>query len=385
MAHTVMLHVQHLLGIGHQRRAAAITRELCRQGMGVCYVTGGVAVDGLDIATAELVQLPPAKVSNARFEHLLDAKGRRVDDVWRAQRKRQLLETFHRVRPDALLIETFPFGRKMLSFELQPLLEAAYATHPRPLVVSSIRDILQPKRRERNRQIVELIQRYFDVVLVHGDPQFIALSDSFAAAGAIEGQVEYTGYVVERTPPTPTRRSRGREVLISTGGGYGGEQLLKVALESRRLLEADAPGWRCMVGDNLPDSLLHELRDMAPCGVTLERNRTDFPDLLAGAGVSVSQAGYNTVIEILEAGTPAILVPFAEENEIEQGIRARLLEERGMARLLGLQDLSPQYLLAAIESTRELACVERKIPDTNGAVTTANIIRERVGQSRRAD
>ena len=385
MALTVMWHVQHLLGIGHQRRAAAITRELCRQGMRVCYVTGGVAVNGLDIATAEMVQLPPAKVADARFEYLMDETGRRVDEEWRGQRKRQLLDTFHLTRPDVLLIETFPFGRKMLSFELQPLLEAAWESHPRPLVVSSIRDILQPKPSARNQQIVDLIRRYFDVVLVHGDRQFVALSDSFSAAGAIESRVEYTGYVVEPAPTSTTRRRRGRDVLISTGGGYGGEQLLRVALRSRRLLGADAPGWRCMVGDNLPEGLLQELRDLAPRGVTLERNRSDFPGLLAGAAVSVSQAGYNTVIEILAAGTPAVLVPFEEEDEIEQSIRARVLGERGMAQVLKPKELSPQVLLAAIESARELVPVETKPPDTNGAASSANIIREWLARSRKVD
>src|SRR5262245_37790331 len=38
----VMIYVQHLLGIGHQRRAAAIARALCKRALPVCYVSGGM-------------------------------------------------------------------------------------------------------------------------------------------------------------------------------------------------------------------------------------------------------------------------------------------------------------------------------------------------------
>ncbi len=379
MPGTVLMHVQHLLGIGHQRRAASIARELCRQGLNVCFVSGGLPVPGLDTGACEFVQLPPARAVDARYNRLVDDKGEEIDDVWREQRKCRLLETLQRVRPSALLIESFPFGRKMFSFELLPLLDAACKMIPRPLIASSVRDILEPKRKPgRNEQIVDLIECFFDLVLVHGDPQFVALSDSFALADRIDDRVEYTGYVVERPPRTTVKQTRGQEVLVSTGGGIGGEQLLRVAIQARGLIHSDEPVWRCMVGHSLPDSLFEELRGLAPCGLSLERNQANFYDLLASAAVSVSQAGYNTVIEILDTGVPAVLVPFSEENETEQRIRARLLDERGMAYLLDPNDLNPQNLLAAIESARNMVSAASKLPDTSGAATTAKIINDRL-------
>ena len=41
LAPRIFFYVQHLLGIGHQARAAAITRAMCRQGLDVTYVSGG--------------------------------------------------------------------------------------------------------------------------------------------------------------------------------------------------------------------------------------------------------------------------------------------------------------------------------------------------------
>ena len=47
--------------------------------------------------------------------------------------------------------------------------------------------------------------------------------------------------------------------------------------------------------------------------------------LLAGAGVSISQAGYNTLMEVVQARARAVAVPFAGGNETEQTLRARRL------------------------------------------------------------
>ena len=379
MPDTVLVHVQHLLGIGHQRRTALIARELCRKDLNVCYVSGGFPVPGLNIGEAELVQLPPARALNARYESLVDERGDEVNDIWRERRMRQLLETLDRVRPSAILIESFPFGRKMFSFELLPLLAAAGEMSSPPMVVSSVRDILEPKRKPgRNEQIVDLIRRYFDVVLVHGDRQFVALSDSFALAEQIEDYVEYTGYVVENPSGTRQITQRSQEVLISTGGGIGGEQLLRVAIAARKLIDADTPVWRCMVGHSLPERLFEELSRLAPAGLSLERNRSDFYDLLLSAAVSVSPAGYNTVIEILDTGVPAVLVPFSEENETEQTLRADLLDTRGLACSLRPDHLSPQTLLAAIDRAGSLSLERSKLPDTTGAITTAMIIKNRL-------
>ena len=385
MPDTVLIHVQHLLGIGHQRRAALISRELCRHGFNVCYVSGGFPVQGLDIGEAELVQLPPARVGDAHYSALLDEQGNEVDDQWRERRKAALLQTMDRVRPSVIFLESFPFGRKMLSFELLALLKAACELSPSPLVVSSVRDILEPKRKPgRNEQIVEMIKRYFDLVLIHGDRRFVELSDSFALAAQIEDRMAYTGYVVEQTTGLGGNRESNQGVLISTGGGVGGEQLLKAAVAARALVGAAPPVWRCMVGHTLPESLYQELCLSAPPGMVLERNRSDFFQLLSRAAVSVSQAGYNTVIEILVAGVPAVLVPFSEANETEQRVRASLLNSKGLAELLCPHKLTPENLLAAIEKARLSSTGTAKTPDIDGAKRTAMIIKEQLRNKRSA-
>jgi predicted glycosyltransferase len=61
------------------------------------------------------------------------------------------------------------------------------------------------------------------------------------------------------------------------------------------------------------------------------------PDLageLAAASAAVSQAGYNTTLEIVRAGVPALVVPYATREEDEQLRRAHRLERLGALRVL---------------------------------------------------
>jgi predicted glycosyltransferase len=94
-----------------------------------------------------------------------------------------LLAEFDSVAPAAVVFETFPFGRRALHFELLPLLERIEGARRRPLVVASVRDILQRRRDPgREREMLELARGAFDAVLVHGDRRFMRLEETFALA-----------------------------------------------------------------------------------------------------------------------------------------------------------------------------------------------------------
>ena len=128
----VMLWVQHLLGIGHQRRAAVIAKRLCRQGAEVCYVSGGYRLPDLDLGAARLLQLPPARAADASYKMLLDEDGAPVSAAWQRARRAALLKAFDEFRPHALVTESYPFGRGLLRFELEPLVDYAHRDRPRP-------------------------------------------------------------------------------------------------------------------------------------------------------------------------------------------------------------------------------------------------------------
>jgi hypothetical protein len=65
------------------------------------------------------------RAADARLKELARLDGTPVDEAFRAERTRRLLDLFEAEQPDVLLTEQFPFGRTQLRFELLPLLEAA--------------------------------------------------------------------------------------------------------------------------------------------------------------------------------------------------------------------------------------------------------------------
>lgn len=364
----VLFYVQHLLGIGHLARASRIAQAMAQDGMAVTLVTGGLPVAGFPGAGVDHVALPAIASGSAGFADLVDANGAPVDAAFKADRAQKLLETYHRIQPDVILIEAFPFGRRQVRFELLPLLQAN-AAQPHPaLVLSSVRDILQENRKPgRNEETLALVRQYFDAVLVHGDPAFIRLTDSFPLADQIADKIRYTGLVA---PPAPTPAQDHWDVVVSAGGGAVGADLIRTALAAQKRLDPRLR-WCLITGPNMPQADFDAAQQATSDIVQVCRFRTDFAQLLAAAQVSVSQAGYNTVCDILQAGCRAVLVPYAAGGETEQTTRAAHLP----AQVVSEADLTEETLARAIQAALSTPAMQVPKLDLNGAQTSARIIR----------
>lgn len=368
----VFFYVQHLLGIGHLARASRIAHALAADGFDVTVVTGGAPVPGFPGPQVKHIALPAIVSGDAGFSGLADASGRPVDDAFKANRRELLLAAFREVGPDVVVIEAFPFGRRQVRFELIPLLEEIGSMSSRPVVVASLRDILQERTKPgRDEESVEAAQRYFDHILVHGDPGFARLEDSFRLHAAIAGKVVYTGLVAAPAPLPPQQRF---DIVVSAGGGAVGAALIGAAVESARALP-DNLSWCIVTGPNLPPADFDAIAAASPANVELFRFRQDFPSLLTGARLSVSQAGYNTVCDILRAGCRALLVPFVAGGETEQTARAQRLEKLGLASILGEAEVSAEAMEAAIGTALAAGRPAAHRLDLDGARRTAEILR----------
>ena len=346
----VMIYVQHLLGIGHLKRCWLLARALADSGISVALISGGMPVSGLDMTGLQFYQLPPVRCPDASFDQLVDVNGKTVDGSWKIRRRDQLLQLFHSISPEVLVTETFPFGRRMMRFELLPLLEAAQQAENPPVIVSSIRDILQPKSSlDRNREVVEYIQAYYDQVIIHGDPGIADLEVSFPLASSIIDKLNYSGYISNEATDNNIDRTGINEVIVSGGGGAASQTLLKTAIAAKPYSQFSQLTWRILAGNNPSEDTLADLQRIASDGFIVEANRNDFPQLLKNCTVSVSQAGYNTVMDILQQKTPAVLVPFSEAGEMEQSLRARGLAKLGRVQLLNETDLCAKKLAKAID------------------------------------
>ena len=391
MTGSVLFYVQHLLGIGHLRRALRLVEALAREGVCVTLVSGGESLPELAGAAAErVVQLPPIRARDASFKDLVDQQGRPVDDALRAARRAALLAAFAAAEPDAVVVEAFPFGRRAFRFELDPLILAARSRRPRALVLCSLRDIIvAPEGEGRRRDIVARVRADFDAVLVHGDPRLVPLGASFPDAPEIADRLVYTGYVgaAAEPPDAPPDLGLGAgsgEILVSAGGGAVGGLLLATALEARRRGCLSDCFWRLLAGPNLPAAEFEALAANLPQKVALERYRSDFPQMLRRCRVSVSQAGYNTVLDILAAGAAAVLVPFADLRETEQNLRARRLAAAGRVEMVPPGELSADAIAAAIGRAVGGRPATLAV-DTGGARRSAQLIARMIRASKGAD
>ncbi|HEY5701112.1 MAG TPA: glycosyltransferase, partial [Gammaproteobacteria bacterium] len=368
------LYVQHLMGIGHQRRAALIARRLCGRGAEVLYVSGGCPVPGLDPGASRFLQLPASRAADLTYSTLVDDRGQAVTAAWQAARRDELLGAFEAFRPQALLIETFPFGRGLLRFELMPLVEAARSASFAPTLMCSVRDIIEPRSPSRSESIAAAVETYFDQVLVHSDPRVVRFDESFTLTKRISAKLQYTGFVADLSDSAATVGDSEDGVVVSAGGGIVGDSLLNIAMQARAHSRLATCPWRILAGPAVSDLQFEALRARAPTGVCVERNRADFASLLRRCRVSISQAGYNTLLDVVRAGARAVVVPFTDGRHVEQPTRARLFEQRGLVRRVDADNLTAESLAAAVDLAAESEPPSSNALDINGAERTAEIV-----------
>ncbi len=377
----LLFYCQHSIGMGHLTRSFALAQALTQE-FSVVFLNGGPFPPGLRAPVGvDIVDLPPLGMVDG---HNLVSRDARFD-VQEAKRMRRdlMLNAFAHLEPHVVLIELFPFGRKKFAFELLPLLKAARRRVYRPLVMTSVRDILvnsRPDRQHHDDRARWITDRYFDAVLVHSDPLFARLEESFSPRVPLRVPVFHTGFVLPERAQTETLERRGH-VLISAGGGMAGYPLFRAAIDAHDLLwREDEIPMRLVAGPFLPDEEWNELLRAGASRPRLDIVRS-VPDLcleMRQAAVSVSQCGYNTSMDILSSSVPAVVVPYAEGREDEQINRAERLADLGTLRLLHPTQLNGSALAQAVRECLTFKPKSCKL-DLDGAKNTADLISQLAG------
>ncbi|MEM7745800.1 MAG: glycosyltransferase [Pseudomonadota bacterium] len=345
----------HLSGTGHLVRTLALARAARKRGHDVTVISGGRPLEHVDVSGLDIVQLPPLTVRDLDFSTLRKADGREADADYMEGRKTVLKNAVRALRPDALVTELFPLGRRALAAEFLLAIETAHASGSgQPVrVVCSVRDAPEPKP-HRIAETASVLARSYDAVLVHGDADFLPLSETWPLKGPGLPPVRHTGYVVG---PMPLALAHNPGVLVSAGGGTLGQRLLEVAADASRL---SSRPWHLLVGG--PDAGARAQALLASHGhdnLTVEPVRRDYRALMASADCSISLCGYNTAVELAQCQTPAVLVPSEEGGEHEQLIRARRLATYPGISLLRDAMLDPAILA---ETADQAAAAPRRAP-----------------------
>jgi predicted glycosyltransferase len=362
----LLWYCQHSVGLGHLIRSSVVCAALADRFRVVMLCGGALPAEFRPPAGVQVLALPPLGVGPEGGFVSHDPRYS-LEQAWELRLER-ILAAYRAVRPAAVVVELFPFGRAKFARELVPLLEAARAGGA--LTACSLRDILVSARADQQRhddRAAALAEAHLDAVLVHSDPGFARLEETFTPGTPLRVPVHYTGFVVREGDGSGPR---GKHVVVSAGGGLVGEPLLRAAAEAQP--ESGVP-LRLIGGPLLPDAAWERLRAVAGPGVELRRAVPDLGAELRSARASVSQGGYNTALEVLRAGVPGLLVPYATAEEDEQRRRAERLARLGAVRVLAPERLGRSTLAA--ELRRLLAFRPRPAGiDLGGARRTGELL-----------
>ena len=119
---------------------------------------------------------------------------------------------------------------------------------------------------------------------------------------------------------------------------------------------------------------LQELVKNEP-GIVLLRSVENLTNVLKKAKLSVSMGGYNTLMEVICSRIPALIIPYCNESNSEQEIRAIKLQKEGLVETTDFEKLSKKELTEAVKNALNFNPVDKDL-NLNGAENTRLIIEQ---------
>ena len=301
----IFIYVQHLLGIGHLKRASLLAETLSSKGHHVLFVTGGRPNPNLLQNLTSICQLPPLYTKDENFNLLTDLEAA-PDSNYMNQRQKILLDAFDTFKPDLLISEHFPFGRHMLKGEIIPLLEKAKKHNIK--ILASVRDILVTLPLAKILKIKEILNDYYDAVLIHGDAKCAAYWIDYAN---IKPRLFCTGYIYQQTKPKHTLdiALQKKPVIAFQGGRNTHCNWFDLLRETKpKTIFKDNP-WIIIGSQN---------NDYPNEGIIIQKSIPNLSKNLSQCAFVIAEAGYNSFLEIVLSKVPSLFIPFYTPKEDEQ-------------------------------------------------------------------
>ncbi len=368
----VVIYVQSLLGIGHLMRMQRIAHAIARAGVSVHVINGSAHSNVEHHSNIQWHQLPALSAKDSDFSGLVDASMRAPDAEFWQKRAKRLQSIIQKLKPGVLIIEGYPFARGSFHQEIAPWIVQARIDGWR--CICSVRDIIVAKSKPGwHETVYTRLNTYFDQLLIHADDAFVSLQQSFSMFDKIDIKITYTGYIAPNAMQEKSIKSQNDSqndcakdiIIVSAGGGGVGKQLFEIAFNTAQTAWGQRFQWQFFGASAYLSSSFEHIKIFEFDHYFVKRLRS--------AKLSISQAGYNSCVELWQTRVPAIWMPFALESttENEQLIRANLMERAGYGYVLHQNDPSQVATLGA----RALSMTQAKsYPDLNGATKTAQII-----------
>ena len=384
-------------GYGHLMRSHRIARELVARAPVDAYVIGchpsfsfgdGAAVHEIDLPAPVVIEKEALSELPAPPELQGLTPSMSMPEL-SALKSQLLLALARRLRPRAIVIDSFPFAQTPGRDAAECVETLAYlgAHSPGTLrcagfrgVESLTRDAIQGTTCRR------LIEQHLDLLFVYMDPrEREGFFSAYPFLRPIAAKTRFVGYVA---PPPAARRAeprRGTRLLATFGAGVDSYRKVRLACDAFAILAAARPEltldvvtgarlgeahYRALSGDYGQLSGLH-LATFAP-GLAA---RFDEYDLVIGMG------GYNTCVELYCADTRGIVLPRVSPTNQEQRHEALKFQAYGgIDHVIDSSATSPEGLARLIVRTLGAPPAIRAPLDIGGASATAEIVHDELSR-----
>lgn len=369
---TILIHCQYVYGIGHFVRTAELCKALLSH-FQITLVSGGEQVPNFSIPTGiDFKQLPPVYKEEGEDTLRVVEKGIELSEAMRI-RKSLLKEYIEASKPDIFLSEHFPFGL-LFEEEVLAVIREAKAANENCKIVCSVRDIiLTTQGAKHDMRTCDILNSYYDLILVHGDPRIISLETTFPLVKNILPVIEYTGYVAENLEVQKTEKTK-KLVLVSVAAGRIGSELITAVLESSQDI-IDSLNCEIVLFSGAFQKEIPEFNLKNDDVRILAFNRNEYLSKLQICDLLICLGGYNTIIEALsiQRSTLVYQKEFSSGNE-EQYIRLKMFEKIGFVESISGKDIREGKLLSKVRDCFKAKNEPLIEIDTNGATRTSKLL-----------
>jgi len=373
----ILLYSHDSYGLGHLRRNLAIARALLERisNASILIVTGSPCATLFPLPErCDVIKLPAVgKDKDGHYEpRSLNIS---LDQVV-ALRRGLIMSAYESFDPDVILVDHKAAG---LLDEVLPMIRRAHRDGK--LNLFGVRDIIDtPAVIEGTwccRVCRRALEQYYDHVCIYGDELVFDAMQEYPLLTKLSHKVSMLGYVGTPQKKREYKPSPGaqKHVLVTVGGGDDGEQRIQAYLEALQLAPVD---WTTqIITGPLMDSQKiryykkYVKRSKLAGSVKIRHFHGDIPGLMRQADAVVGMAGYNSCVEILQSGTPAVLLP-RDRMRQEQSIRAERLAALGLVQSVPVNDVTA--LRNALERALAKCPSQSAMPDMNGLDNLCSLI-----------
>jgi len=336
----ILIYSHDTFGLGHLRRCRTIAHALVDQfkNLSVLILSGSPIIGSFDFRSrVDFVRVPGVvKLRNGEYtplnlhidvEQMLSMRGSII---------RHTAEAFD---PDIFIVDKEPLGLRGEVLETLQLLKKRGTR-----LVMGLRDVMdEPKLLApewQRKKVLPALRDLYDEIWIYGLPQICEPLEGITLPASVRKKITYTGYLAREVstggaPPRLPEITKKPYILVTTGGGGDGEELIDWVLrayEHDPLLPYPA---LLVLGPFMQPERQTEFMNRAArlkCvdAITFHSN---MEALVAGASGVVAMGGYNTFCEILSLDKRALIIPRTKPR-LEQFIRASSAANLGLVSML---------------------------------------------------